>query len=465
MSETSQIPVTHDMTYRAHVRATLVLGLPLIGGHLAQMLVHLTDTIMVGWYGVEELAAVVLAGSIYFVFFIVGSGFAFAVMPMVASAAGAADDLRVRRVTRMGLWISMLYTAALMPILWNFEAMMLAIGQEPRVAALAGEYMQIAQWGIFPAMLIMVLKSYLSALERPAWVLWASIIGAVANVGFNYAFIFGNWGAPELGVQGAALASVGTQSVSALVVVVYAALAPEFRKYALFERIWRPDWPVFTEVFRLGWPIGLTMLAEVGLFATAAVMMGWIGTRELATHGIAIQIASMSFMIYLGLSNVATIRAGRALGRQDRVGIVRAGGVVVAMQLFTAFVVILAFLLFPEALISVFLDSSDPESAAIILYGTGLLVVAAAFQVVDGLQVVMLALLRGLQDTRVPMICALVSYWPIGLLSSYVLGFLLGFGGHGVWWGLVIGLTAAAITLGWRLWVVMERLDFEKAEL
>lgn len=451
---------SENMSWSGHFRATIVLGLPLIGGHLAQMLVVLTDTIMVGWYGVEELAAVVLASSLYFVFFIVGSGFAFAVMPMAASAEGAGDTVRVRRVTRMGLWISMAYCAFWMPVLWQFEALTLMMGQEPRVAELAGEYMRIAQWGIFPAMLIMVLKSYLSALERPAWVLWASIIGAIANVALNYAFIFGNWGAPELGVQGAAIASVGTQSVSALVVLAYAKLAPDFRKYALFERIWRPDWTAFAEVFRLGWPIGLTMLAEVGLFSAAAVMMGWIGTRELATHGIAIQIASMSFMIYLGLSNVATIRAGRALGRQDRSGILRASSVVVVLQLATAFVVILGFLLFPERLISVFLDLDAPESAAIIAYGTGLLVVAAAFQVVDGLQVVMLSILRGLQDTRVPMLCALISYWPIGLFSSYVLGFMLGFGGYGIWWGLVIGLSAAALTLGWRLWVVLRRLDF-----
>ncbi|MBZ0127832.1 MAG: MATE family efflux transporter [Rhodobacteraceae bacterium] len=445
--------------WTGHVTATLTLGLPLIGSHVAQMLVHLTDTIMVGWYGVDDLAAVVLATSIFFVFFIVGSGFAMAVMPMAASAAAEGDTRQVRRVTRMGLWISVLYCAAWMPVLWYFEALMLMIGQKPEIAALAQDYMRIAEWGMLPAMLIMVLKSYLSALERPSFVLWATLIGAVANIGFNYAFIFGNWGAPEMGVRGAALASILTQVLTFAVVAAFVALHPVTKPYRLFVRAWRADWPALGEVFRLGWPIGTTMLAEVGLFSTAAIMMGWIGTRELATHGIAIQIASMSFMIYLGLAQAGTIRTGRALGRRDMDGIRRAALTVVWLQLATAAVAIALFLAVPERLIWLFLDADNPDSAAIVAYGVGLLVVAAAFQVVDGLQAVVLAVLRGLKDTRVPMICAVVSYWVIGIPASWLLGFTLGFGGYGIWAGLVIGLALAAVTLIWRYLYLIGRMD------
>jgi len=211
-------------------------------------------------------------------------------------------------------------------------------------------------------------------------------------------------------------------------------------------------------VFRLGWPIGATMLAEVGLFSAASVMMGWIGTLQLATHGIAIQIASMSFMIYLGLANVATIRVGRALGRGDARAIWRASASALLLQLSVAAVAVVLFLSEPRFLIGLFLDQSKPESGAIIAYGSGLLVVAAAFQVVDGMQAVALGVLRGLKDTRVPMIFALISYWLIGVTVSFLLGFRLGYGGYGVWTGLVLGLGLTALALVWRFGVVFGRL-------
>jgi len=442
----------------------MVLGLPIIGSHVAQMLVHLTDTIMVGWYGVAELAAIVLATSVFFVFFIVGSGFAMAVMPMAASAAASDDHVQVRRVVRMGLWISAIYSLALMPLLWNFKALLILIGQDADIAQLAQDYMRIAQWGMFPAMLIMVLKSFLSALERPAWVLWATIIGAIGNILVNYALIFGNWGAPEMGIRGAAVASILTEILTFLVIAVYAQMHRDFQGYQVFTRIWRSDRLALKEVFRIGWPIGMTMLAEVGLFSFSAVMMGWIGTRELATHGIAIQIASISFMVYLGLANVGTIRAGRALGRHDKLGIWRAAITVAALQLGTAAVIIVVFLTMPRQLISLFLDPTSPDYAAIIAYGTGLLVLAALFQIVDGLQVVALSVLRGLKDTQIPMICAVVSYWIIGVPIGWLLGFPAGFGGYGIWAGLVIGLLMASITLLWRFFVVMRRLQLNPAK-
>ncbi len=446
------------MPWSGHLKATLVLGLPIIGSLLAQMAIGLTDTIMVGWYGVTELAAMVLASSVFFIFFIVGSGFAMAVMPVVAEAAGAEDRRQVRRVTRMGIWISLIYCVVAMPVLWDFKALMILMGQKPQIAAIGQDYMRVAQWGMFPAMLVMTLKSFLSGVERPGWVLWATIIGGLANGVLNYALIFGHWGAPEMGVRGAAVASVSTATVTFLVLALYSGWHREFRGYAIFTRLWRSDWPAFFDLFRLGWPIGATMLAEVGLFSAAAVMMGWIGTRELATHGIAIQIASISFMVYLGLANAATIRVGHALGRGDPSGIWRASAVAMLLQLGFAALAVALFLSWPKTLIGLFLDASHPGSAEIMAYGVGLLALAAVFQVVDGLQAVTLGLLRGLKDTRVPMICAVFSYWVVGLPVAYLLGFPLGFGGYGVWAGLVVGLALAALTLLGRYRVVLRRL-------
>ncbi|WP_415184911.1 MATE family efflux transporter, partial [Phaeovulum sp.] len=301
----------------AHIRATLVLGLPLIGSHLAQMLLHVTDTVMLGWYGVTELAAVVLGASGFFIVFILGSGFGIGVMGMVASALGRGDEAQVRRDTRMGLWLSIFYGVLAMPVMWYSGTILLVLGQKPEVAAMAQEYLRIAGFGLIPAVLVMVLKSYLAANERTQVVLWVTLAAVALNALMNWAMIFGNLGAPELGLKGAAISSLICQILAAVVLAVYAGLEPDLRRFHLFQRFWRPDWPALRQVFALGWPIGLTGLAEGGLFQASALMMGWIGTRELAAHGIALEITALSFMVHLGLSNAATVRVGRAMGAND----------------------------------------------------------------------------------------------------------------------------------------------------
>ncbi|MFA3916112.1 MATE family efflux transporter [Ruegeria hyattellae] len=438
------------MTYGGHVRAIAVLGVPLIGGHLAQFAIGLTDTVMLGWYGVEALAAVTLASSYFFVLFLLGAGFAMAVMPMVATAAAEEDETSIRRITRMGLWLSMLFFVVALPLLWWSYPILLLMGQEPAVAETAATYLRVAGWGLLPALLVMVLKSYLAALERTQVVFWITIAAAVTNAVTNYALIFGNWGAPELGVIGAAIASVLTQIVSLLAVVVYAVrVLPE---HELFRRFWRPDWEMFARVFRLGVPIGLTMLSEVTMFASSALMMGWLGAIPLAAHGIALQLASATFMVHLGLSNAATIRAGNAYGRKDRAHLARGALVVTIMSLAISAVAVTLFLVFPEQLISLFMEADDPHRGQILLIGTGLLAVAALFQTVDGAQVIALGVLRGVQDTTGPMVIAALSYWLVGIPASYMLGFQMGWGGVGVWSGLVLGLACAAVLLMTRFW-------------
>ncbi|WP_233493293.1 MATE family efflux transporter [Ruegeria atlantica] len=439
------------MTYRGHFRAISVLGLPLIGGHLAQFAIGLTDTVMLGWYGVEALAAVTLASSYFFVLFLFGAGFGLAVMPMVATAAAEEDETSIRRTTRMGLWLSLVYAAVMMPMLWWSYPIFLALKQDPQVAETASQYLRVAGWGLIPALLVMVLKSYLAALERTQIVLWITVAAAVVNAFTNYALIFGNWGAPELGVMGAAIASVVTQVVSLVCVVIYAMrVLPE---HSLFQRFWRPDWEMFLSVLRLGVPIGLTTLSEVSLFAMSAIMMGWLGQVPLAAHGIALNLASATFMVHLGLSNAATIRAGNALGRKDRPHLERGAIAVTGMSLVISILTVILFLAYAEPLISLFMEPDDPQRPEILMIGTGLLAMAALFQLVDGAQVIALGLLRGLQDAKVPMVMAALSYWGVGITSSYYFGFVLGMDGIGVWLGLVLGLACAAVMLMARFWM------------
>ena len=440
----------HRLTYRQHARATLLLGLPLIGSHVAQFAINLTDAVMLGWYSVEALAAEVLGGTLFFVLFIMGSGFAWAVMPMVASAQASGEETQVRRVTRMGLWASLAYGVVVLPVMIWSRTVFGLLGQDMGVSELAGQYLEIAGWGIVPALLVMVLKSYLAALERTSVVLWVTLAAVVVNVGINYLLIFGNFGFPEMGVRGAAIASLLVNIAALLALAVYvAASAPE---HALFQRFWRPDWEALGAVFRLGWPIGLTSLAEVGLFAAASVMMGWLGTLSLAAHGIALQVTSVVFMVHLGLSNVATVRAGQAYGRGDGPGLRDGAKVVLGMAGAVALATMVLFLALPDLLIGVFLDPDDPDRAAVMAAGRQLLAAAALFQLVDAAQVSALGLLRGVQDTHVPMLIAALSYWAVGVPVSYVLGFIFDLGGPGIWLGLAAGLALAGVFMLVRFW-------------
>ena len=445
------------LTPRAHARATLTLGLPLIGSHVAQMSLHVTDTVMLGWYSVEALAAGVLGASTFFILFILGSGFAQAVMPMVAAAMGRGDETQVRRDTRMGMWLSIAFGIAIYPVFWLSEPLLLALRQDPHLSELARDYLRIAGLGMVPAILIMMLKSYLAALERTQVVLWVTVAAVGVNIAVNWALIFGNWGAPELGVLGAAVATVVVQVVSLLALALYAAFLPALRRFNLFQRFWRPDWAALKQVFRLGWPIGLTGLMEGGLFHAAALMMGWIGTVELAAHGIALEVTALTFMLHVGLSNAATVRTGRFEGSRDARALRDGAKVALVLSQGIGLVVIACYLLFPEWIIGLFLAADNPHLPQIVAYGTVLLYVAAAFQVADAAQVMALGLLRGIRDTRVPMWIAAVCYWLIGIPASYVLAFPMGLGGPGLWLGLVIGLTLAAVALLWRFWRLAPR--------
>ncbi|OUX70761.1 MAG: MATE family efflux transporter [Rhodospirillaceae bacterium TMED140] len=438
------------MSYRQHARAMLLLGIPLIGSHLAQAAVGLTDTVMLGWYDVEALAAGVLATSFFFMLFVLASGFSFAVMPLVASASSAGDPVQIRRVTRMGLWLSIAFAILLFPLMWWSGRILLLLGQEPVIAELAQTYLRIAGFGLLPALLVMVLKSYVAAQERAGIVLWVTIVGALGNALANWVLIFGNWGFPEMGIAGAALASTVNYSLMLAGLCFYAVRV--FPEHALFQRLWRPDWEALQRVFQLGWPIGLTHLAESAMFAASAVMMGWVGTLPLAAHGIALQLASTTFMVHIGLSQAATVRAGRAFGRRDVDGLLRGGQVGFMLALAMVVLTMAAFLGMPETLISLFLDPADPDRFTIITIGVGLLAMAALFQLADGTQAMAVALLRGVHDTRVPMIQAAVSYWLVGLPTSYVLGFWTPLGAIGVWLGLVAGLSCAAVLLLRRFW-------------
>ncbi|SDD82903.1 multidrug resistance protein, MATE family [Paracoccus isoporae] len=448
--------------YRPHLAATLSLGLPLVGGHLARMGINITDTVMIGQYGVVELAALVLATSVLFILIMLGSGFGIGVMGLLATANARDDTTEVRRATRMALWWSAIHAVLIMPLLWYSGPILLALGQGDEISALAQQYLRIAGWGAGAVLWSMVLNSYLAAMERTQVVLWLTVAGIPLNVLMNWIFIFGNLGAPELGVRGAAIASIITQYTALGAILAYALWLPEARPIRLMQRFWRPDGPAFRAIFVLGLPVGLTLVAEVGMFVGTNLMMGWFGARELAAHGIALQLASIAFMFHLGMSNAGTIRAGRARGLGDPQMLRDAGATVIWLSVGFALLTGVIFVFLPEPMIALYLKPGDPDAPAIMQIAVSLMFWAALFQLVDALQVQGLGLLRGVQDTRVPMWLAAISYWLIGLPAAWLFAFPLGFGPKGLWIGLMAGLATASVLMLRRFYGGLARGDWTR---
>lgn len=445
--------------WRAEARATAALAYPLILTNVTQALIYATDVLMLGWVGANTLAAGTLGVNLYTAFLVFGNGLMTAASPMIAKERGAkAHSVRdVRRTVRQSMWAAVAVALPFWLCLWQAEAMLLALGQDPALSAQASAYVRYVQWGLLPFLLYLVLRAFIAALERPGWALAIGVAAVIFNAIADYCLIFGAFGAPALGLVGAGVASMASNifmfGALALVVLV----ERQFRRYRLFGRFWHADWTRFREVWRLGLPIAVTLALEITIFNAAVFLMGLIGASSIAAHAIAIQIAALSFMVPMGMSQAATVRVGLAYGRKDKDGIRRAGWTAFAMGV--GFMTLTAILMWtvPDLLVSAFLDRNDPRNTEVIGLAVSFLTVAALFQIVDGAQVVGAGMLRGLHDTKVPMIFALVGYWVIGLGTAVYLAFYAGWDGVGIWTGLAAGLAAVSVLMVWR-WMRREEL-------
>ncbi|MTI00142.1 MATE family efflux transporter [Roseibium sp. RKSG952] len=431
--------------WKSDVKPTLALGLPLAGAQLAQIAINTTDVIMIGRLGAEPLAAAVLAANLYILTWFFGMGILQAVIPLAARARGQKNTRDLRRCVRMGFWIVVFYCVPFWILLSFTEDILIAFGQKPDLAAMAGQYMDVLMWTLMPALGIMAVRGFLTVMERTKVVLLATIAGAIVNGIIDYLLIFGEFGFPRLELVGAGIASVFSATLTMVVLFVYAATHKKLRRYYIFGRIWRSDWQVFFMILRLGWPIGITIVAESGLFVASSILMGWIGTTQLAAHGIAVQIASVTFMVPVGLSQAAMTRVGLAAGRKDAPGVGRAGWSALTITLIFMGCFAVLFWTMPDLLVSLYLDFENIQSHEVLAFGATYLVVAAVFQIADGAQIIGVNNLRGLGDTKIPLFYALFGYWVVGIGLSIGLGFGTDLDGIGIWCGLAAGLATVGV--------------------
>ncbi|MCE1237256.1 MAG: MATE family efflux transporter [Hyphomicrobiales bacterium] len=455
------VPTVPLTVWRQEAIATLRLGWPLILTQLAQMALSTIDVILLGRLGPEAVAAGALAVNLYNAFMLFGVGVMSATMPMIARERGRmAHSVReVRRTFRQTLWVALTLVVPVWSVLWNGEAILAFLGQDPALSADAARLLRVLMWSLLPFFAYVGLRGFVAAMERPIWSLVVALAAVPVNAAVGAVLIFGLWGAPRLGVVGAGFATLAATTFMFLAMTVVLIFDRRFRRYHLFGRFWRLDFDRWRDFLRLGLPIGVMIAFESSIFNAAAFIAGLFGTATLAAHAVTLQIAATAFMIPLGLSQAVTIRVGAAFGREDRRAVALAGwtgwGLVLVFMAATASVMIVA----PDRLIGLFVDPTRADVAETVRLARSFLFVAAVFQLVDGVQAVAAGMLRGLHDTRAPMIIAAAGYWGVGLLACLGLAFGAGLAGLGVWIGLALGLGVVALMLTLR-WVRLTRSTY-----
>jgi multidrug resistance protein, MATE family len=442
------------------VGATFSLAWPLVLANIAVTVMTTTDYVMLGRLSPKALAAGALGFNLYQPAFLLGVGVVGALSPIASAKIGAGEPVEgLRRSTHQALLSALAIAAAAWVVLSQTTAILTAIGEPPELAKDAGRYMSAFQWGLAPNLMFFAGRSVFAALERPRAPLIAGLVAVVFNAVANYALVFGKLGLPAFGIFGSGLATTLSQTLMLTLLVAFSVIDPRLRRLRLFALPWRLVSHDLAALWRLGLPIGLMIAAEVGIFVAATLAMGLLGAATLEAHTVALQIASLAFMVPLGLGQAASVRIGRGYGARDRNAIARAGlaafGLTLAFALASATTMVLA----PRTLVSLFLTPDSPEDAAAVGIAFVLLRIAAIFQIFDASQAVLANMLRGLHDSRWPLVIALVGYWGVGAPVGVGLGFGTLLGGVGIWIGLAAGLAAVALLLGSR-WLGKARRGF-----
>jgi MATE family, multidrug efflux pump len=430
------------VTYKEHIKLTLQLSYPVIIGQLGFIMMGVVDSLMVGTLGSAPLAAASLGNSITMLVFIVGIGVSFAVTPLVAISVGAKKYSECGIYFRQSLLVNLSFGFILMAVTLICSELLIYLDQPAEVLSQAKSYTRILGLGAIPVMLFQTYKQFIEGLSvmKPAMVI--TILANIINALTNWTLIFGNLGFPALGLDGAGWATFTSRSFMAVSLMFYVMNKKYFRQYDVSFHFKNINLPVIKKILSVGLPSGVQYFFEVGAFAFAVIMIGWLGTEQLAAHQIAINLASISFMVVLGLSMAGGIRVANAVGERNVTRVRRAGFTSIFLALCVMVLSGLVFVIFRNYLPTLYINDETVISIA-----SSLLVIAALFQLSDGVQAVGIGILRGLTDVKIPTVITFVAYWIVGLPTGYILAFKFGLDVQGVWIGLLAGLTTSAILL------------------
>lgn len=435
------------MTLKEHFRRNILLAYPVVIGQLGHIMVSVADTVMVGRVGVIPLAAATFAGAFYHVLMVFGLGVSYAITPLVA-ASDPTDQSRLMKYLRGGFLLNTLLAIGMFLVGYLISFFLGYFGQEPEVAASASDYLIITTASLVPMMLFQTFRQFSEGLSDTFKPMLASLVANLLNVFLNYLMIYGHWGMPAMGLNGAGYATL----ISRVVMVL---LMWWMIRGRLHHFNWKLEWTQAKNLLKIGVPSGMQYVFEVGAFATSAIMVGWISAEALAAHQIAINLAAITYMSATGIGAAATVRIGNQLGLKDLRNLRIAGySCFVLVAVFMAVSAVM-FVIFRFELTSLYVSDSSVQALA-----ASLLIIAAGFQVSDGLQAVGLGVLRGLTDVRVPTLVTFIAYWVLALPGGYLMGFVFGLGVDGIWYALSGGLTVAAVLHIWRFKRLTDHIRF-----
>lgn len=427
---------------KEHFKKTLTLAYPVIIGQLGFMMMNVADSLMVGRIGASPLAAASLGTSLSLIIFMVGLGVSISVTPLVAIALGAKKFELCGIYFRQSFLVNFVLSLITASITYICADLIKYFNQPPDVAGLAASYTKILALSTIPMMFFQTYKQFIEGLSimRPA--MFVAIAANAVNIFCNWMLIYGNLGAPALGLDGAGIATFFSRIFMMAALMLYVMNNKYFKQFDVSFHFKKINFPIIKKILSIGLPSGFQYLFEVGAFSSAVIMVGWLGTKPLAAHQIAINLASISFMGVLGISAAGGIRVGNAVGKQD-ISEVRKSGftaliLAVIVEIFTAAI----FIIFKNYLPSLYINDGEVISIA-----ASLLIIAGIFQISDGIQAVGIGILRGLTDVKIPTLITFIAYWIIALPVGYLLGFIFHLGVQGIWIGLLIGLTVSASLL------------------
>jgi multidrug resistance protein, MATE family len=444
--------------YRPDIQATFKLSLPIVIAQLGTVLMGVADNIMVGRLGPAPIAAAGIANSVFFLLAVLGMGSVSVIAPQVATAFGKQDTREcsqlLRTAIRLGLGIGVLLALGIAVLAFNFHL----FRQTEVVTDLAVSYLLIIAVSVIPQIFFLSLKQFSDGLSYTQVAMFMTVIGLVVNVFCNWLLIYGNLGFPAWGLDGAGWATVISRTIMALGMLLYIFRAPAFRIFTAAPQAPVSLLPLQKKILRLGLPGGFQMFFEVGAFSGAAIIAGWLGTIPLAAHQIAINLASVTYMIAAGISAAGAIRVGQAVGQYSPEKIIRAGTVALVLSVVFMAAACVIFLTLNYPLVRLYI--SDPE---VVTLAAALVIIGGFFQLSDGVQVVCLGILRGIADVNIPTIITLFAYWVIGLPLGYALAFTFRMGAQGIWFGLLAGLSTSALLLTIRFYRRTHRMARQNA--
>lgn len=430
------------MTTQQHFSRTFTLAFPVILSQLGQVFVGVADSVMVGQLGALPLAAASLANSIFFVLMMFGMGVSMGVTPLVSAADGNGRIIRIGKLFRHGLWINIFTACLLSGVIYGVSRLLESLGQPLEVVTASLPYLMIITASLVPYMIFQTFKQFAEGLSQTKQAMLITIFSNVVNVFLNWVLIFGHLGFPAMGLLGAGWATLISRVMMAFLMGGYVLFSGRYARYALRVSPARLSIPMLSKILTIGLPTGFQFIFEVSAFGSATIMMGWLGVNALASHQIALNLASISYMMAAGLGTAGMIRVSNQIGKNDFKSMREAGWVAVMMVLVLMSISAVIFIGFRMSLPGLYVD--DPE---VIQLAASLLVIAGMFQLSDGVQVVGLGILRGMEDVKFPTLLTFIAYWVVGLPLGYVLAFELNWGEQGIWYGLLIGLTLTASLL------------------